>query len=567
VPPSQVDAVTTATTTSVVPSSSTSNELDLNSIIVTIQSTQAVASSSSSSSSTASGAAISNDTPSSSGLPQAVASVVVAAENEGSSANSSEVNNDGLENIRFVESLPPDLRQEALLGATPDFLRTLTAAMQVEARRLQRERGFAGEDHDMLIPPFNPNPNRHDDVPINRSPEPKVLQPTTFSIAEDRSKDVLPYDRAVISRLFECVLQSPNNKLRGPRPLLKLLATACRYRAGRKWIMRAFVSLISGDESEYCYSLDRIPLENHMSNFGVGSISLTSTLLRRFLAGVSFIMRKTDKLVWNEILTRYEDSRGGKTWIFGLLLRLFTLPLTLTSVNMDAILHVIEEICTPFAKLSVAQANELAACQIGTGLGKGAVVEAAKGDDATAASEDISSTEDRGPATTKKRRLEASSEANGDADERTAMILDTSSSSSSSSLVLTAKETSTKASAKDENTKSFIFPTIDCHEAVIIASIAGNENCGGIIKKRLHRILRVLSLHDENWTTLLGQFSDIGAQLAAVVVMEITDVHKVLSDVVKDKGDPMKAMASPALSTSSKKAELKLLQVLRQTCG
>lgn len=98
---------------------------------------------------------------------------------------------------------------------------------------------------------------------------------------------------------------------------------------------------------------------------------------------------------------------------------------------------------------------------------------------------------------------------------------------------------------------------------MILAVISGSEACGGVMGKRLLKILRPLALYDGNWTLILKSLSVVGGDLAIQALNEITVVRSILSKVVDNRGNAQAAMSLPQLTTPRSVSELRLLQVLR----
>ena len=370
------------------------------------------------------------------------------------------------ENARFLASLPFDLRQDVLLSADPAFLLSLPAAAQAEARAmrsvisgrtsilqglLERNgsdilRDSAGEARrsiggfsNMMERTRNygaagagytaRRTDRERSAALamldGQTPEagaaPAVCTgvATTLFLTDDRAargKDS-PFTAALVTRLFGCMLGV--TKVRGPRPLLRLLATTCRYRSCRPWVLRALVSVLTRNSAQFAYSLGRIlavqegdvdpsnPIHDEIlmlsRRITTSSISSSSSLttnsveMRRFLSLLSYAMKKTNKLVWFDLLVRPEFSayrivgsasmrvtdlngqeerdKAGEEWLFSSLLGLLKDPAALnSSPTLDTTLHVIEMVCEPLSHLSVSEANILASYQTNRWVKKAIVV-------------------------------------------------------------------------------------------------------------------------------------------------------------------------------------------------
>ena len=340
------------------------------------------------------------------------------------------------ENARFLASLPFDLRQDVLLSADPAFLLSLPAAAQAEARAMRsvisgrtsilqgllerngsdilrdsagearrsiggfsnmmertRNYGAAGAGYTARRTDRERSALAMLDGQIpeaGAAPAVCTGVATTLFLTDDRAargKD-LPFSAALVTRLFGCMLGV--TKVRGPRPLLRLLATTCRYRSCRPWVLRALVSVLTRDSAQFAYSLGRIlavqegdvdpsnPIHEEIlmlsRRIKSSSISSSSSLttnsveMRRFLSLLSYAMKKTNKLVWFDLLVRPEFSayrivgsasmrvtdlngqeerdKSGEEWLFSSLLGLLKDPAALnSSPTLDTTLHVIEMVC------------------------------------------------------------------------------------------------------------------------------------------------------------------------------------------------------------------------------
>lgn len=74
-------------------------------------------------------------------IPEASA-VNVSVHSNSSTSTSGDASSLSNENIAFINSLPHDLRQEVMVSAEPEFLASLTPAMQTEARRIRSMYGI-----------------------------------------------------------------------------------------------------------------------------------------------------------------------------------------------------------------------------------------------------------------------------------------------------------------------------------------------------------------------------------------------------------------------------------------
>ena len=385
------------------------------------------------------------------------------------------------ENARFLASLAFDLRMDVLLSADAAFLESLPATAQAEARAMRNAHsGHAGrvsamtgligrEGADLFggLALREPSGSRYGRYPSESFPlgvqtpsfatsssasrrqerersalamlhtvrmsnatdteaaEARKSISTSYFLTDDRivaAKD-LPFGVSLVACLFGYMLGV--TKVRGPRPLLRLLATTCRYRDTRPWVLRSLMAVLTRDPAQFVHSMGHVLGHGDMdlSESAKGEIlalskritipsssssaSMSNSVeMRRFLSLLSYIMKKTDKLVWFDMLTikyygrpntgsvssssnqvndieelteekKEEEEKvvhsksKGKNfkqeehWLFGSLLGLLKDPAVLTSSpTLDTTLHVIELICDPLGHLTAKEANSLAADQI-----------------------------------------------------------------------------------------------------------------------------------------------------------------------------------------------------------
>ena len=295
-------------------------------------------------------------------LPSELRSEVLREEEHQRSLSVSGPESDN-ENLLFISSLGPDLRRDVLLSADDTFLSTLPESIQAEARRLRRgderrlphgRRGAVTEEDEWW------NSMQANAEPAVTRPreaeEPKVTN--EISIAEDRSGPV-PLDGSVVWRLLRHIVLG--HKTRCSRPLLRLLACLCRYRAARLPILSSLNGLL---QRNFDLVVEAIrPL--HSSTTTVADLDLVKStielgtedelFLRRLLGTISYLHRKVLRLVWLD-MTRPQDL-----WVFGglidLLGRLTRAPGL--EAATDIVLHVLDELCEPICKLTPGQANQL----------------------------------------------------------------------------------------------------------------------------------------------------------------------------------------------------------------
>ena len=408
---------------------------------------------------------------------------------------------------------------------------------------------------------------------------------STISIAEDRTSLVLPYNTQLICHLLMCFFSTNKSKL--PRAILKLLATASRYRQGRPFILQALFASLTHNNHRIIQNMRRLPSLEHQESDATTTttaIAASSSLdrcfahleetveatrqnplhLRRILYGISFLLRKTDRLVWYSTMLRPTDDDDGQVWLFGSLLELLDDPVNASSLNLEFLLHVIEEFCVPISKLTAIQANEIvlsfiSKLPIGHRLLRSTVQTLLSSSTTTSTStttqrletvEEVDETVS--PHSNKKRRLMSTDDATTVVPAVTATAAISSSSSSSSSSI-----------GGDDKNALMPFPILEDKEIRILCDVAGSVNCGGLSRKRLMKIMRILSLYDGNWISALQQLSVVGADLASKATIEFCNLHSTLVDVLQNQQTATAALSKPELSTPRSLSEVRLLNVLR----
>eukprot|EP01038_Epipyxis_sp_PR26KG_P006704 gene6704-9196_t len=558
--------------------------------------------------------------------------------------NNSQAQSEGIsfENLEFIESLPPDLRQEVLITSFDSFLRTLPEAIQEEARLLRDQSAFqfqvdTGGVDSLFYDPNVPNvpdfmremigltnqPSTQitstaldnefinylsttsnplaENVPANAH-APNVEQPSSesvtmsatqpvsnnttevissstvgtapidptvqqsrdalamfVSVREDRTNS-LPYSRSVIYCLLSFVFSV--NKSKWPKSLFKLLATFCRYRLGRQLILKALVSGLTSSSSDVWLFLNTIPFDEESSSTALTTstssdaynllLSLIEAnksnpmIFKRILLGISYIIRKTDRLSWIDILSQPEVSKGGResassspnSWIFGCLLELLVTPAAADGSTIDVLLQVIEDICSSLSRLTVQQANALVAMQQ-------APPEFQNVDENSSGSISSSSNDN----TNKRNKVES-------------IATNNSNSSDAKTNVSLTKLNESENNVGEDRVK-IPFPILNDNHAKIFAIVASSDTCGGISRKKLMRIMRNLSLCDSNWTLFLEHLSLTGADLASRATFEFGSLLQTLREVLNQNGDAAMALALPHLSTPRSVSEVKFLNILR----
>lgn len=411
--------------------------------------------------------------------------------------------------------------------------------------------------------------------------------PLTVSLGEDRLEPVLPYGAHLVARLLRSFLMSNKSKL--PRSVSKLLATACRYKRGRQWIIRALFGSLTHHGKRVAECVENIPLEAESSATAfraeldqlesvVDHTEHTAVNIHRIISGMSFLYRRTDRLAWYDIML-YPLPEEDSVWLFGSLISLLGDAVHATGENLEYLLQVMEELCGVFSKLTVKQANELAADaqrrlaivrqqnrksgRTVTYAAVGAPLETIDEEDA----EDLD--------LPKRRRLEpptpdASGSAGSVEGARAAVSPPTRARTASIDIV-SEPAGNGAAAGKDGAEEPLLskdrhrmpFPVLDDSQAKLLCQVAGSVDCSGNARKRLMRVMRYLSLCDNNWMLFLDHLANVGADLAGRATREFSDLRETLVEVVQSNETAAAAMARPELSTPKGMCEVRLLSVLR----
>ena len=431
---------------------------------------------------------------------------------------------------------------------------------------------------------------------------------STISIAEDRISPVLPYNTQLICHLLMCFFSTNKSKL--PRAILKLLATACRYRQGRPFILQALFASLTHNNHRIIQNMRRLPpsIEHQEPETTATTTIATSSLdrcfaqleetveatrqnplhLRRILYGISFLLRKTDRLVWystmlrppslsdnsNDVDCDDDHNDDGQVWLFGSLLELLDDPVNASSLNLEFLLHVIEEFCVPISKLTAIQANELALSFLSKLPIGHRLLQALYPSFTSTTATTSSSTTQRletvveevdetvtSPHANKKRRID-------DAMIAVVSVPATATSISSSNTPAVGPSvamitTGPSSIGSDDKNALMPFPILEENEIRILCDVAGSVNCGGLSRKRLMKIMRILSLYDGNWISALQQLSVVGADLASKATIEFCNLHSTIVNVLQNQQTATAALSKPELSTPRSLSEVRLLNVLR----
>lgn len=434
-----------------------------------------------------------------------------------------------------------------------------------------------------------------DESSINISIQPDRLIPTIFN--PDITPDFQTTAKYLIIRLIRCVI-SLSGRSKCPKPILKLISTMCLFgeKFCRPTILKSLFQALTGNidsiltfllhpdfkENKSTSSYTPVKIAeminicpyssrqdlNHIFHYGFISLSHPLTI-KRILNVISYLIRKTNRIVWRDILVRPSSisapSGENGLWLFGILISLL-LPASnnrpdLISGNIDTVLHLLEEVVAPLSRVSVSQVNRLVVAQllgehnskynresdelIGIGMDVVAEENAISGDldssgkaiqeqDQHTASNQNQEQDEISEVQAKKRiRFSDTNEicdSNGSATTITAGS-NTSTSDNvfaeSTSSINDLNFTSSLKASTSAKTLSFRmalpFPCLTSHETTVLAQFVGSEHSIGSHRKRLLKILRVFSLSNRNWDLLLHDLATMASSLANSVSLELTD--------------------------------------------
>lgn len=287
------------------------------------------------------------------------------------------------ENVDFIHSLPVELRHEVLIAAEAEFLESLTVALQVEARALRGE----------PVPvDYNINTGQVSDSEVfaNTSTVSAIISPSsrnnsnTSKVEEIVSQQVdsacvlevakgvdgrCPCSPVLILRIIHWLYLSRTDNL--STVLLRLLSTLCRYNILRYHILTILLSILIEDRrtiersvmafSEF-QSEDTCHLSHALHDFFCAqellSKSVKSAIHKKLLTALMILLRKTDFSVWIDIMTKPRDELN-RMWIFGDIIKVVVSISKNALIDLDTSLHLVEKLCSPFAKLTVPQVNNL----------------------------------------------------------------------------------------------------------------------------------------------------------------------------------------------------------------
>ena len=505
----------------------------------------------------------------------------------------------------FLASLPPELREDALLSADETFLSTLPPNIQTEARELRRSRSqqinlapgllFWGNDGSTREDDFSRNHRaiaeshrpRRPAMPSLSAPARRALPKNSIDTAVVALSDNIsplgrvPFGRNLISRLLLQLYTTRRARL--PKPLLKLLVAMSKYRVCRKPLLETIVAMMFHDVSTLSLALDFIKDDsNHektlsdpqrsrnrtssvISDDDVKSLiqvvslenverdPISPVVLRRLLNAIYYLCKKTDKLAWYDVMQQKKNSK----WIFGQLLNLLIHPSMASNANIDMILHVVQELLEDFTKLSISTVNALIARREAPSI-EDKIPISSDGSWDRDVSKRVRISDDAAIASMEDETKEESKE-NG------MEVVDAPPPNSLDSSSNTIRPPfSVETSGSSENIRCDLpFPVLDDHTARIFAGLIHYENCGGAFPSRLSRILNTLSLYDENWMKLLECLRGVSEDVALATINEARYVKSLLEEIVHQNGTAASAMSVPYLSTPSSVSELRLLHVLR----
>lgn len=466
-----------------------------------------------------------------------------------------------VENLEFLDSLPPDLRQEVLLAAEEQFLLSLPLDVQHEARLLREQQiieeqvfSYArNQNQNQISRPSDTTTTSVAAVnvdgntatssnstssqrPDNIAQPPKVDenplpdQACYISVVgniECETKFV-PFNAPFMLRIFEWLLKCKSERI--PSNLLRLLIAAVKYDATRKEMLQCLFhlllkndvlvkrSIVALESKTICEGESR-SLEDELVILTTLNTTGSSSLhYRKLLAVIGFLLKKTDSLVWYDIMATPVEVHSEFPWLFGCVIQLLSKIVDESPIDLESILHMLEKLCSPFSKLSVTQINKLVNYstttigEVTTGEIKSNVEESAV---ATASKEGTSEqTKEDGITTTKKSRL-------------------------------------------------MPFPKLSVADAKILSNVVSTCDCSSGSRKALMRVLRYISLSDDNWNLLLNELALVGMNLILKTTVEFQNLHNSLLESLQNEENVVMVMSKPALSNFQVLWEVRLLNILR----
>jgi len=153
--------------------------------------------------------------------------------------------------------------------------------------------------------------------------------------------------------------------------VLKLIGNFCKYNTLRPYVLAALVALLTNNGEAVKTSV--MGLSNHYNGsellvanalnelilaMNQASSSLKSGIYRKLLATLSVLLRKTDQIVWYDIVN-VDKNAAQSGWLFSSIIGMLSSVATFSTVDLDSSLQLVEKICVPFSKLSVVQVNAL----------------------------------------------------------------------------------------------------------------------------------------------------------------------------------------------------------------
>lgn len=303
-----------------------------------------------------------------------------------------------VENVQFVQSLPLDLRQEVLSAAEDDFLASLTPEMQEETRQLRRRNSMQEQPSTPVVPAsvtvssslvlttpveINNSSSNSTASALVTQPKEEVAQmmgnvdqkesndPAWFMKIKGGVQNCQFFSIKLVMRIYRWLLICGNDRV--PASLLKILVTLCQYNSFRRYIVTGLFALlqqnmillrkameemctianVSSNGEEITYLHSELALLSKTTLMSSGSIDFSH--FRKILATISVLLRKTDNLVWYDVL----EQKAGETWLFANYLSLLQHVCKFSNIDLDNTLQVLEKLCSPLASVNSMQVNSL----------------------------------------------------------------------------------------------------------------------------------------------------------------------------------------------------------------
>jgi hypothetical protein len=414
---------------------------------------------------------------------------------------------------------------------------------------------------------------------ITMGADQQLMSMMQVAVADQKNSMDMPFDSVFLIRLIHCLLLQ-SNTVDVPKPLLRLLYGVTRYERARVSVVHILLSIMNADTDHLLQYLPDLGTEQSKKIVVVGGFSeeqieleklkslvrsgaLHQVLFRRIISIFSYLLRKSDKSVWLSIMMPVDStakkSAGRKvppttpsvatkistenapsapigtsgdaimrsSSAFDQLITVFQHGENRTGVQLVYLVQLLEYLFLPFSKLSISQVSQL--IRTTKSISEHAAQYGSPGDVFDVVDKYLSS----------EAKLESEVGLFPDSSHLSAFV----------------------------NLKHpyFIpFPLLNNVTASVLAEIVGCAECSGDTRKGLLRPLRIMALHDGNWMLLLAHLTKMCDDLAAKALIDFTNLHNALVQLMQNNGNAASAMLLPQLSVPKAIFELRLLSIFKQ---